>query len=262
MNHTAKNHASLEEDTLDLEDALRLLRRENRTYAARAVGCVVCWFLALGLMITWVQISVSDEAGNILPLLLSLLCLVGGAILIPSNHSHAMEQLTQQQDTRAVAFLLNSLPVSNGAKAQAVRSLLTQLLPCLTPADANLLNCSHLNALWRELETDSPDTNLNYLLAILTALEHVGNRDTALRLRGLIALGAVTENQQHVREAAEKCLISLEARLEQQQISGTLLRAASSSQNDGELLHPAASRPDAQIKTLLQPVKHSVDEWN
>ena len=253
MNHAANPRASQAEGTFDLQNALQMLRHENRTYTARAFGCGACWLLAIYPLLMWIAGWWSISA-----LIFSLSCLGVGTVLIPSSDSRALRQLEDLQDSRAIPVLIDSIEVSFGAKVQAVRSLLTQLLAQLTSADAGLLNRSQLAALRRELELETYNTTLDYALVIVAALAHIGNQETANRLRELIKRGAVTERQQHIRQAAEQWLPVLEARLVREGVSGTLLRA-SSSQNADELLHPAASHPAADTGTLLQSANRPID---
>ena len=253
MNLSAKSRIAKEEEAPGLHRALTLLRHENRAYTQRAYGCGVCWILSVFLFLTWIARSVFDSATSIFVLITSLLCLILGAVLIPSSNSPALKLLEELQDIRAVPGLVSAIENSFGAKAQALRSLLTQLLPQLTSADAGLLNRSHLAVLRRELELEQYNTTLEYSLAIVSALSHIGNQETAQRLQELIKRGAITERQQFIRQAAEQSLPILEARLAREQVSGTLLRASEASPNTTELLHPAISPPDTDGETLLQP---------
>lgn len=254
MNLNKLKHFFHREPGNDLHSTLRLLRRENHWGIARAMGCALCWFFSICALLFWIATSLGGTR-EALPLMLSIFLLVLGTILLPPSRSAALHHLRQQRDVRSVGVLIDSIPYATGSKAHDIHQLLTDLLPQLRTSDRAWLARRHLRRLYAALLLGNADTQYPYLRAIITALEHIGDADTARRLQQFVERGAVTPAQHLLMAAAQNALLRLQARLTHDHIGATLLRPSAPSDTPTELLRPASAAPDADTDTLLHPVE-------
>jgi hypothetical protein len=230
----------------EFEKTLRDFQRESTWTALRIGFCCLCWILSGVLMTAWL----GAEVHTVPALGLTLITLILGLAAIPPFQSKVLRRLQDFHDVRAIPPLLEAMELAHGEKAGTFRETLTDLLPRLRPADTALLTRRHVRQLWQTLEIGDPDQHFPYLQAIVLALEHVGDEDTARRLKQFIERGAVTPAQQQLCVDAQYAWAGLTARLEQQRTGATLLRPAAS-ENDDELLRSASPTTETLAETLL-----------
>ena len=235
-----------------LESALAALKRDARGAKGRMAISVSLGALSLLLAILGVGWLTAGKSAGIVPLFLALLCLLIGALTSPQSHHNALDALLPIADTRAIGPLLDLLPTAFAGQRKAILSLLTRLLPQLQDRDASLLQPSHRSQLRSTLLEGEFQQEHEYLLAILKALEQIGNsEDLALVTR--IAIGQSDSWQEHqVREAARACLPRLREHVEQLKHRDILLRPAFAVAPE-ELLHPAIAETDPDPTQLLRP---------
>ena len=236
-----------------IPSAVKLLRQEGRETLLRLLGAFVCWLTAIVLFGCILVSSQSHMGIHTAYLLACLLCIVCGIVLLPNARSQALTMLREQPDVRAVGPLLDALDISPPARTTAIRGLLTTLLPRMQSEDVWLLSERQRRKLYAALMLGDAAGDLPYLLAILQALQHVGDVETLRRLNYLIQLGAVTDAQRRLLYAAQNCANALENRLQHTQTYATLLRPAASAAPTDELLHPAYPHADAQPATSCAP---------
>lgn len=146
--------------------------------------------------------------------------------------------------------------VAEGAGGtSAMRSLaqagLTHLLPLLKTSDAALLDDRQRACLYHELTLPwrFPQGNLDFLLAILKALEQVGDEKAVPYVERL----ARTAKQERLRTAARACLPFLTQRVTQEQVHRTLLRASEPASIPlDELVRPAGTNAEVAPAQLLR----------
>lgn len=190
------------------------------------------------------------------------------------------------QEIEAVGPLAEMLTIGNAddsIRRNNVEDALITLLPRLKASDADRLTSHQRHCLYRDLL----GRRNGYVLALLSALEQIGDSSSipyveCLRvakrpvhtfvgdLRAFVSgtkLGyrtflagassgrpaSVTPFAPHIQEAVERCLELLYRKAEQEQVSGTLLRAAGSPEPGSEtLLRPAAAGPEVDPNELLR----------
>lgn len=158
-----------------------------------------------------------------------------------SAPTNAFKILCDTNDLRWVALLLE---IKDAMQGTPVKATLKSLLPRFQSSDAHLLNKRARNRLLGYLKRfQSPlqaaFSDEEYAIAILKCLEQTGGEESLLCVR---ALASHCRNRR-VREAAQDCLLFLEARF--QQNGETLLRSSSSEYIGTEsLLHPAREQRD------------------
>ncbi len=246
-----------DEESPDIETILLQLRKEDNRYVARAALCGLSWSVAVLFLFDWIAFSSISSNSKPIPLVMSLLSLITGTLLLPSTKSGALDRLKKCCDRRAVGPLLDSLSVSYRSKVRTIQELLTGLLPQLLHEDRLLLDRSHLGILYTALDIEEADDNLEYRLAVVSALGRIGNEETANRLRRLVNRGVITKAQYQLQAAAIKSLAALEQRLIREQVSNTLLRASSCSLSAEHLLRPLTFIPELKEETLLIPINSS-----
>jgi hypothetical protein len=231
--------------------ALAALKREATGAKGKITASFGVWTLSLLLALLGVGWLTDGRPAGIVPLALSLLCVILGALTSPQPHSRTIEALLPVADVRAIGPLLDLLPSAFTGGNQEITALLTHLLPQLQEHDAALLQPSHRNQLRIALVVGDFQQEREYLIAILKALEQIGDsEDLAPVVRMAIGQSDSWQERQ-VREAARACLPNLRERVERQKQQGMLLRPACANAPE-ELLHPAIHTPDPNPAHLLR----------
>jgi hypothetical protein len=122
---------------------------------------------------------------------------------------------------------------------------ITRLLLHLKATDASLLNPRQRKWLYRFLRSDTLYSSSNFKIAILHALEQIGDEDALPCVQGV-----VNARDRKVRSAAQECLSSLQQRL--QGTEQTLLRSSSDDSTASALLRPSETSPETDPQTLLR----------
>ncbi len=218
------------------------------------VGFVLIPIGLLGLIL-----SIDDSKLTYLPFYIMLL--FGGICYFRSTASRrqieAARKLIQYNDPAIINWLFHFLSWSDGRVRRDAIEALTRLLPHLQASDAYWIS-SHAHAsLNRALGSSAAEMDdpliANFTIAILKALEQVGNAGALPYVRSLAEQPARSENRQRVQEAALACLPFLQARQESQFSRQTLLRPAAESASSAQtLLRPATGTSAADSAHLLR----------
>jgi hypothetical protein len=172
-------------------------------------------------------------------------------------------------DMSTIGSLVEVLRVDDSQTRQVASLTLTQMLPRLKASDAHLLNEAQRTRLLNviNLPVESPlykdirtlfrpahNDKIDFHVAILKALEQVGDSKALPVVEKLAKGNPKTEGEQRIKEAAQNCLLFLQQRVQQQVYSQTLLRPAGIGPDDAEtLLRPAEGAPETDHETLLRP---------
>ena len=177
-----------------------------------------------------------------------------------------VEELTRVGGVEAVGTLLEIL---GGPKLpRQVTPLLvalTELLPQMKASDAGLLTKGQrrlLNATLKSGFSDKfdPVLTINYRLAILKALEQVGDASAIPVVEHLANGRARTASQKALKAAAQECLPLLRVNFGGVEATKTLLRASAPENAAPEtLLRPVEFTPDPNPKALLRAADSSRD---
>ena len=169
------------------------------------------------------------------------------------------EELARLGGVNAVGTLLDLLmaPGASGQRTQLYAAL-TELLPHMKAGDAAMLTAVQRGILLWLLKEDyawfvSPAVYQNYRLAILKALEQIGDADAIPVVEHLANGRARTAEQQALKAAALECLPLLRVKSQSVEAPQTLLRASLRDPSaSGVLLRPAAFAADANPQQLLR----------
>ena len=152
-------------------------------------------------------------------MLLPWMLLLGASLKI--NRVHAVKEHTRDAinmapfDLRWVGPLAQAINSPHNRVQGVSAQILCHLLPHLRSTDADLLNPQQRAALNQRLIENKPrDSDLN--VAILAAWANVGDQESVAYVDRLAHGWAWPGGQRQVQEAAQKCLLTLEKRLEEE----------------------------------------------
>ena len=176
------------------------------------------------------------------------------------------EELTRIGGVQAVGALIDLVFAPKLPNHRTpLYAALAELLPQMKASDARLLTNGHQRALHRALKSGfNPNVNpavyLRFRLAILKALEQVGDA-AAIPVVSHLANGkARTASQKVLKAAAQDCLPLLRVNFGGVEATKTLLRAsAPENAAPGTLLRPVEFTPDPNPKALLRAANSSRD---
>ena len=158
-------------------------------------------------------------------------------------------------DIGSIGILVETLSWPNPELRDVAIKALVNLLPRLRASDTNRLSTSQRQALYGYLNMRDGDENVPFTIALLKALEQVGDKAAISYVNKLAEHICGTHPELQVREAAIECLPYLRVCAENAHNIQTLLRASSGENTSPELLlRPASNSPAAQPEQLLRPV--------
>lgn len=174
-------------------------------------------------------------------------------LVLSFKQKAAAQQLAAYDNIQGIGPLAEALEWPDPAiRALAARSL-TRLLPQLNASDAGLLSVNARGCLYRCLKIGNARHEETLLLAILKALEQVGDEAALPYVQRLVDSQPVTRAQIRVRQKAVECLPFLESGASQRRGHDILLRASSMDSAQPEiLLRPAASGAITESDQLLR----------
>ncbi len=210
---------------------------------------------AFGLPLAFSDTNI--QAGGMLLLMASGLFMIYSA----ARTRGIANKLSNTEDLRVVGPLAEGLELRDSYSQLTAVDALTRLLPRLQGSDTSLLNDAQRACLYRRLysigqiaQKKMDSFSADFVVAVLKALEQVGDAKALPSVQRLAEMKAKTPEQERVRDAALACLPFLQARADQQRAEETLLRAAGVSETPPEVLLRAASGGSAAgTETLLRP---------
>jgi hypothetical protein len=259
MNSSQQNAPSARE----VSEALALLKREERAHLWRSAFTALTWVFALATCFAVIHEKGMDPYYSVPLMLLSLICLISGTVAIPRANRSAAAILMRLNDVSGVGPLVEARNLLGSEDRRTITDMLTNLLPRMTWKDASYLSPVQRQKLLQELMLGDIYHETDLLLAILKALERIGDENALPEVQRLAQggpeawqmetrRGFETWQEQRVREAAHTCLLVMQERLEQQQISHILLRPATLPTS--ELLRPA-EEVETEPAQLLRAVE-------
>ena len=172
------------------------------------------------------------------------------------------EELARIGGVEAVGTLLDLLSTPKAPKQiTPLYTALTELLPQMKASDAETLTAGQRRILHLSLQNNAgmmiaPAVHQNYRLAVLEAMERIGDAASIPIVERLANGRGRTVTQEALKAAAIACLPRLRANFGGGEADKTLLRASSLEPSAPEmLLRPVEFVPDANPKQLL----HAVD---
>jgi hypothetical protein len=252
----ARPAASAELETL-LPVLKNLARRARRR---RALRVVFEQAISFGLLWYWLSYSLHGKGlfSWILFIPFSIVfSIIADALVIPliANVTHlrrdakAIHTVAELDDIRSVGPLAEALTLQNAGIQRIAETALIRLLPRLRASDAHLLNTEQRSYLYRALDGKNDELTL----AILQALEQVGDGAAFPYVKRLAEGKGRAARNSHILEAATECLPSLWQRAANERASSELLRAGDQPDTPADiLLRPAAGAADTAPQQLLR----------
>ncbi|HZP84767.1 MAG TPA: hypothetical protein VFB21_24240 [Chthonomonadaceae bacterium] len=174
-------------------------------------------------------------------------------LTLTSKHREMARLLAGLDDVQAVGRLAESLDWPDPQMRRVAIRALTPLLRRLQASDSARLSPRQRAALYRMLKMSNARAHAEFLMALLKALEQVGDGAAVPYVQNLVESSPLTWRQIQVQQAAQDCLPYLQELARQDSYSQTLLRASSAAAPSAEgLLRPAYGSPDAEPATLLR----------
>ena len=247
-----------------LIEIMRRAERQRKTRRHELYGRIsasAVFFAVLGLMLhfertTWT--SASLLIGILIGIVVSGPIIgIFRASIVTRAHTNAAYLLAKHyDDVSIIGPLTEALEYRSKAVRREAASTLIRLLPRLQSADADLLNSQQVVILNRALMGKNPEL----VLAIVRALEHVGDSRAISGVEGLASGNGIANADERMQAVAGQTLLVLQERAETERVRSTLLRASASSEAGADiLLRPSAELADTQKQQLLR-ASNSADE--
>lgn len=249
------NSPPLTPDRAEIETLLAKLRNVTRRRRRRQSLCLSGFWIAV-CVVYFITLS-----NGFLPSGINLCILIMGSVfytiwsMTAKRDREAALALTRFADVRAVGPLAEALEFGDRETFDAAVVALLRLLPALKASDAPPLNAYQRECLNHQLLGGIAEL----ILAILKAFEQVGD-ETSLPYVMQLARGggiswAVWNQRNAIREAAQRCLPFLQARIEYARKTEALLRPADIHATVSiSLLRPLANDPQADPELMLRPM--------
>ncbi|HLK56572.1 MAG TPA: hypothetical protein VKU00_08410 [Chthonomonadaceae bacterium] len=239
---------ALPSDVVTLTEELKLQSRKSGQPAMRLGFLVASWCTIVPLT-GWQAVKSAMEGRWLEALGWGVGMGIGTQLYrfaLSSRRSELAQKLAAYDHIEGVGPLAEALEWPDAATQAVAKVALTRLLPKLRASDARLLNAHQRGCLHRMLKMSNAVRDRDLLLAILKALQQVGDAMSVPYVQRLANSITLIPSQKQIRQVAEECLPWLTDRAAQKRASDTLLRAAASDPED--------------TAVLLRPVGHSPTE--
>ncbi len=162
------------------------------------------------------------------------------------------ERLADVEDLHAIGLLAEIQAWPDARLARGAEAALTRLLPQVNAGHASLLTSTQRELLYRRLRLGEAQRHGEFLVALLRALEQIGDTEAVPYVRALADSSPQTLRERTVRAAANDCLPYLLTCAQHNRDSQVLLRAAACDEGSERLLRPLRAGPDAAPDLLLR----------
>jgi hypothetical protein len=237
----------------ELLSILALEREKRKKQKKIAIGIVLAYILIM------VTISIFAHKSGPMGSMGSMVGVVAAAFAISQAQKSVTLVLAQLEDVRTVGVLAEALEYRDPRIVQAAKTTLLRLLPQLKASDSGMLNTEQRAALNRALERENADL----VIAILKALEQVGDSQALPVVQRLADGERWAAASSRIRVAAQECLPALLLRSEEERSRQTLLRASSGAETEltpsDMLLRPASGAGMTAPHELLRSTTAQAD---
>jgi hypothetical protein len=231
--------------------------RRKQEHPAMRLGFLIAFWCIVVPYFGYLTCAEFARGDRLLALPLGALTLIftqSHRLALTSKHRELASRLAKLDDVQAVGPLAEALEWPDKYIQRIAARALTRLLPRLHASDAALLNPAQRACLYHKLKMENARTQENLLIAILKALQQVGDQNAVSYVQALADRTPFFKEQREVRDAASACLPFLQEHAKQTQYSQTLLRASSETSTPPEvLLRPAYGSPESHPAQLLHP---------
>ena len=254
--HEALGHARSEEEPRDPRDPrLDDLERQKAERPMMRLPFLLASWLIIVPYCAWMAAYLVGERQWVLA------ALMGGCAaaatqfhrltLLP-RHAAAAREIAALRDVHAVGRLAEAIEYPDPKARREAERAIVPLLRRLRATDAGLLDDSQRACLHRTLRIEDAARRYDLILAVLTALEQVGDSHAIPAVQRLADARPLGARQERIRDAARECLAALRENAGRVDHSLTLLRGAHAPESAADaLLRPAASassEPDQLLR--------------
>jgi hypothetical protein len=242
-------------------------RRKSATIVSIGSGLVMGVGMTIGFWLHFATGQTNLLMELFFPMQLALM-LGGMFAAAPRRYRRLLTGLSRVDDIRAAGPLIDALDITRpwlmGAERpdiavqNAAKVALTRILPRLTRSDAGQVSSGQQSVLSSKLYGGNSDLDFDFLLAILHALEKVGDSEAMTAVAFWTRAYSQDEKVKLLRAAAIMCQKALQVRAVQEKKAGTLLRPAEP-EPPGVLLRAAAGVPTSEESTLVRPMIGEAD---
>ncbi len=237
-----------------IDEQIELLKTEAQLRKQKRIGTATILVLAFATL-AFLSASSGGQfhfGGNFFMFLGP--ALLGGMKYLSDSQKKAVTTIFEHGDIRAIGPMIDLMSMeSKTGEGLYVVAYLVQTLPKLKASDAHLINPAQLAALHKYLTTKTPKSSSELAMAILKALQQVGNAQSVKTVEDLSEGAGLAWNYPEIRRAAIECLPYLRERERQLMASQTLLRGATMPEGSSkDLLRPAASHSEDPPELLLR----------
>lgn len=266
---TERETAMRQARALPPEDLLQLVELYQRKFARdrqkpprQALGTL----FVISALLLYFRMEIFNDplAAKLAIAALFLLPLVFALRRFPERN--AIGRLIAEVDTPAfvgtISLMLSEAHFGDDRRLRReLTATLERLLPRLRPEHTRLWTGKQRAAFLFPLsnltvgDRSQSNTTAELVVPILKALEQVGDKRELDLVRRAVARRVKTDFDLEVHEAAQNCLLFLEARAEEQRQEETLLRASSQIEAVAPevLLRPASAHDETPPEQLLRP---------
>lgn len=164
------------------------------------------------------------------------------------------QALVAAKDVQAVGPLAEMLEWPDIECRRQAEYALTALLPLVKASDVNLMTTKQKSALYPMLRPSETRRHWQLQLAILAALEQIGDEAAVPLVQQLADMKNASPVHKRIKDRANECLPSLDARARQTRDSQTLLRGSAMTATAPDmLLRPASPTNESDPQQLLRP---------
>lgn len=227
----------------------------QRTPALRFVFLLGVYLVAmpgLGFLATEAWQHGKAELAGLYALAFLLAPLLHRHAMLP-RHERALRELERITDLRSIGRLAEALSWPDERATRRVGRALIPLLLQLRASDSRLLDDRQRDCLHAVLRMDRARRDADLQVAILTALEQVGDTRAIPHVAALAEARASTARQQRVKNAAAECLAALTNTARRVDTERLLLRAAAAPTSPEMGLVMPAGTADTPPERLVRP---------
>jgi hypothetical protein len=254
--HRAAMHLELDEGEAGISSADASHERENTKhlrlpFLIAAYGiilpfCVACVGMALYYRyFLWAPVAAAFAvAVAVLP----------KYTLMP-KHRRLAKDLEEIDDIREIGKVVDALALPDPSIIVSLRPTLIRLLSKIKASDTALLDLDQRTLLYGILKMEQARTHADLQVAILRALEQIGDAGALPAVQALASAKAQTARQRRVQEEAQNCLSALMENAGQADQSWRLLRPSQAPSEAAEMLVRPAASTSTLPELLLRPTE-------
>jgi hypothetical protein len=249
---TASLVATIENEGLKRRRRRKVLNWSVGIYGGFVLGFIL-WYLVRGL---W-----TGHWGNFpfgMFRIFNFASLAGIFVASSGAQKSAARALALLDDPKTVGALAEALEYSDLDVETVARNALIRNLPLLKASNAEFLSDDQRKCLHRVFLKADQDLKLG--MAILAALDQVGDDRDVSAVKKLTEAEAATSNEKKLQEKAKEILPGLEERAEMSRVANTLLRASSTPASEVTLLRPAQDTGETCEAQLLRPANEGTPQ--